>query len=247
MFDQKLGIDAAQIEALTARQHGNRDFADFGGREHELGVRRRFFQRFEERVKRRAGEHMHFVQDVDLVASRNRSVADGLVDLAHVIDAVVRGGVHLDHVEVPALHDRLAVDAQHRHVDRGPGDRTVRQLIIQRAGENARRRRFADAAHAGEDPGLRDTSGLEGVRNRAHHCILADQIGEGGWPVFACEHAIRGSRGSGLVHFRNVAWVEPAGPTQSGRPDDKLHETREQRASLSIVPGFRSAQSELQT
>ena len=133
MLDQQRRIDPAQIETLAARQHRDRDFADFGGREHELGVRRRLFQRFEQRIEGGAGQHVHFVEDVDLVAGRDRRVADGLVDLPHVVDAVVRGGIHLDHVEVPALHDRLAVHAEHRHVDRRPGDRAVWQLVIERA------------------------------------------------------------------------------------------------------------------
>ena len=116
MLHQQRGIDAAQIEALAARQHRHRHLADFGGGENELGVRRRLFQRLEQRVEGRARQHVHFVEDVDLVARAHRRVADGVVDLAHVVDAVVRGGVHLQHVEVPALDDRLAVHAHHRHV-----------------------------------------------------------------------------------------------------------------------------------
>ena len=96
MLDQHAGIDAAQVEALAARQHRDRHLADFGGGEDELGVRRRLFQRLEQRVERRAREHVHFVEDVDLVARRHRRVAHRVVDLAHVVDAVVRGGVHLD-------------------------------------------------------------------------------------------------------------------------------------------------------
>ena len=190
MLHQQRGIDAAQIEALAARQHGHRHLADFGGGEDELGVRRRLFQRLEQRIEGGARQHVHFVEDVDLVARRHRRVADGVVDLAHVLDAVVRGGVHLDDVEMPAFHDRLAVHAEHRHVDGRPGDRAVRQFVIERAGEDARRRGLADAAHAGEDPGLRNASGLEAVRDRAHHGVLADQIVEGRGPVFARQHAV---------------------------------------------------------
>jgi hypothetical protein len=35
---QHVGLDPAEIETLAARQHRDRDFADFGGGEHELGV-----------------------------------------------------------------------------------------------------------------------------------------------------------------------------------------------------------------
>ncbi len=190
MLHQQRRIDPPQIEALAARQHGDRHFADFGGRENELGVRRRLFQRLEQRVEGRAGEHVHFVQDVDLVAGGHRRVADGVVDLAHVVDAVVGGGIHLDHVEMAALHDRLAMHAEHRHLHGRAGDRAVRQLVIERARQNARRRGLADAAHAGEDPGLRDAARLERVRDRAHHGVLADQVVERRRPVFARQHAV---------------------------------------------------------
>ena len=191
MLHQQAGIDAAQVEALAARQHGDRHLADLGGGEDELGVRRRLLQRLEQGVERRARQHVHFVEDVDLVARGHRRVAHRVVDLAHVVDAVVRGRVHLDHVEVPALHDRLAMQAEHRHLDGRAGDRAVRQLVVERTGENARGRGLADAAHAGEDPGLRNAAGLERIRDRAHHGVLADQVVEGRRPVFARQHAIR--------------------------------------------------------
>src|SRR6266550_4154217 len=49
---------------------------------------------------------------------------------------------------------------------------------------------LTDAAHAGEDPGLRDAPGLECVRDRPHHGLLADQVVEGVGPVFAREHPV---------------------------------------------------------
>ena len=72
----------------------------------------------------------------------------------------------------------------------GPVDRAVRQLVVERAREDARGRGLADAAHAGQDAGLRDAAGLERVRDRAHHRLLADQVVEGGRAVFARQHAI---------------------------------------------------------
>ena len=99
MVHQKRRVDAAQIETLTAREHRHRHLADFGGRENELCVRRRLFQRLEQRVEGRARQHVHFVEDVDLVARAHRRVADRVVDLPHVVDTVMRGGIHLQYVE----------------------------------------------------------------------------------------------------------------------------------------------------
>ena len=211
MLHQKSRVDAAQVETLAARQHCHRHLADFSGGEDELGVRRRLLQRLEQRVEGRARQHVHFVEDVDLVARAHRRVADGIVDLPHVLDAVMRGGIHLQYVRMPALDDGLAVHAHHRHLDRRFFHRAVGQFVIERTRKNARGRRLSDAAHAGQDPGLRNAAALERVRDRAHHGVLPDQILEACGPVFACEHAVsigrrlgRGGTGnggfSGLAH-----------------------------------------------
>src|SRR5690606_39974393 len=42
---------------------------------------------------------------LDLVARADRGIAHRLDDLADVVDPGVAGGVHLDHVDVPALGD----------------------------------------------------------------------------------------------------------------------------------------------
>ena len=73
-----------------------------------------------------------------------------------------------------------------------------RQFIIEGAGEDARRRGLADAAHAGQNIGLVDTVEVEGVRQRPDHGLLADQILETRGAVFAGEDAIGALVGAGL-------------------------------------------------
>ena len=98
-----------------------------------------------------------------------------------------------------------------RHVDRRPPG-AVGHLVIQAARQNPRRRGLADAADAGEHPGLRDAAGLEGIRQGADHRLLADQILEGARAVFAGQDAIgrAGSRGSAQAK-------SPAGPARRPR------------------------------
>ena len=117
MPDKQAGVDAPQVEALAARQHGDRNLADLGGGEDELDVRRRLFQRLQQAVEGLRRQHVHFVDDVDLVARRNRGVAHPLDDVADVVDAGMRGGVHLDHVDMAAFHDGPAMLAEHGEVD----------------------------------------------------------------------------------------------------------------------------------
>ena len=194
MRHQHVGIDPAQIKTLAARQHRHRHFSNFGGGEHEFGVLRRLFQRLEERVERRGREHVDFVDDVDLVARAGGRIAHAVIDLAHVVDAGMGRGVHFQHVHVPAFHDRLAVHAERGHVDGRAFDRTVRQFVVQRARQNPRRGGLADPAHAGQDPGLRNSPGFERVGDGADHGLLADQVVKAGGAVFACQHAVGRAR-----------------------------------------------------
>ena len=83
---------------------------------------RRLLEGLQQAVEGRLREHVHFIDDVDLRAGGYRSIAGVLDDLAYVVDAGVRGCVHLDHVDMAGIHDRLAVNAKLRHVDARPFD-----------------------------------------------------------------------------------------------------------------------------
>ena len=183
-------IETAQVEALATRQHSDRNFPDLGGGEDELHVWRRLFQRLQQRVERRRGEHVHFVDDVDLVAGRSRLVLHRIVDLPHIVDAGVGGCVHLDDVDMARLENGVAVPALDTKVDRRTRVLTVDGHIIEGAGNQAGRRRLADAAYAGKHVGLGDTIGCERVGERSHHGVLTDQVLEGLRAVLAREHPV---------------------------------------------------------
>ncbi len=201
MRHQHIGLDAAQVETLAARQHRDRHLPDLGGGENEFRMLRRLFQRFQKRVEGCGGEHMDFVDDVDLVARARRRVAHAVIDLTHIVDAGVGGGVHFQHVHVTAFHDCLTMHAEFRHMDRRPLHRPIRQLIVQRARQNPGGGGFADAADPGQDPGLRNAAGFERVGDGAHHGLLADQILEACGAVFSRQYAI------GLAGFRRTGIV----------------------------------------
>src|SRR5215469_16587107 len=125
MSYQPRSVNTAQIEPLAPRQHRDRDFADFSGGENKFGMWRRLLERLQQRIEGSAGEHVDFIENIDLVARRDGRIADRVIDLAYVIDTVMRGSVHLDNVKMAALHDRLAMDAKHRHFDRWRRDGPV--------------------------------------------------------------------------------------------------------------------------
>ncbi len=79
-----------------------------GGRKDKDDVLRRLLERFEKRVERLGGEHMHLVHNVD-AEPRTVGLELHLVDnIADVLDFAVGRGVHLDDIEHTAVLDALA-------------------------------------------------------------------------------------------------------------------------------------------
>ena len=204
MAHQHVGLDAAQVEALAARQHRHRHLADFGGGEHELGVRRRLLQRLQEGVEGRVRQHVDFVDDVDLVARAGRRVAHASL-ICRTSSTPVWEAASISSTSMcrPSMIAWQCTPSPGMSMV-GPFTEPSGHLVVQRAGEDARRRGLADAAHAGEDPGLRNAPGLERVRQRAHHRVLADQIVEMLRAIFARQHAV------GLGRSRDRAAAAPS-------------------------------------
>ena len=88
----------AQVVALAARDHRERDLLGVRRREHEQAARRRLLERLEQRVEGRRREHVHLVDDEDAVLAGRGRVADRRDQLAHVVDAGAARGVDLLHV-----------------------------------------------------------------------------------------------------------------------------------------------------
>ena len=105
------GRDPVEIEGLAARGYRLGDLAGLRRCHDEDHVRRRLFQRLQQRVERLAREHVRLVDDIDLHAARERSVLHRLPYAARVLDLPVGGAVYLDDVEALARRDLLARNA----------------------------------------------------------------------------------------------------------------------------------------
>ena len=184
MADNGVGRHLLQVELQAARQHGHRDLLRIGGREDEFDVRRRLFQRLEHGVERMPGQHVDFVDHVDLEAARARRV-DGLLEqLGHFLDATVRGRVQFEVVDETAGIDlgAGATDAAGLGGDAG--------FAVERLGQDARQRGLAHASGAGEQPGVVQSLGVQRVRERAHHVILSHEGIERSRPPLAGQYQI---------------------------------------------------------
>ena len=190
-------VDAPQVETLAARQDRDGNLADLGGGKDELHMRRRFLERLQQAVEGLVGQHVDLVDDVDLVARGNRRIADAVDNVANIVDAGVRGRVHLDDVDMAAFHDRFAVLAETVHRDRRPVD--LVGLVVERSRQDARGGGLAHAAHAGQHPRLGDPPGRKGIGEGADHRLLADEARKVPRPVLAGENPVAGRSFSGIL------------------------------------------------
>src|SRR5262245_8759224 len=94
MVDQQGRLDPPQVEALAARQYGQGDLTHLGGGEDEFYVRGRFLQGLQERIEGALGQHVHLVDEIDLVARQQGLVARAFDDLADVVNASVGGALN---------------------------------------------------------------------------------------------------------------------------------------------------------
>ena len=184
MLDDEVRRDAAQIKSLAARQDGRQHFLWLGRREEKLYVRRRLFERFQQRVEGFLREHMHFVDDVDLELAARRSVPDRVPKFAHFVDAAVAGAVDFQYVERTALGDLLTVVALVARF----GRRTFH--TVQCLGEDARGGSLADAARADEEVGVGQPVLFDGVLQRGGDMLLSNHVVELLWPPFAGQHLV---------------------------------------------------------
>ncbi len=158
------------------------------------------------------GEHVDFVDNVDFVARRDRAVAHAVEQLAHLVHLGMRGGVHLDHIDVAVLGDGAAMHAFAAGRDcRAAG--AVRADAIEGACNDPGRRGLADPAHAGKHEGLRDPPGGNRVRQGADNRLLPDDLGKALRPVLAGEDAVGDP---GVAHCLTAGCDAGVGGTVSG-------------------------------
>ena len=122
----------------------------FGSAEDEDDVGGRLFEGLEEGVGGGLGEHVGFVDDVDLVTAFDGGEVYTVADTADFVDAAVAGGVHFDEVHGAAGFDVLA-----------EGTGVVRLAVLgvkaaEGAGEDAGGGGLAGAAGTAEEVGVGD-------------------------------------------------------------------------------------------
>src|SRR5579862_7369066 len=134
---------------------------------------------------------MHLVDDVNLVARLARRKLGILDDLgAHVVDARLRRGVHLDYVHARAVTDAPAKVADSAGLRRWTVQAAVRAEAVERASQQPGRGGLTAAARATEEVGVRDTPHADGVLEYGGDVLLADHLAKRLRAVFAIERDV---------------------------------------------------------
>ncbi len=155
-----------KIESLAARKNRRGQLLRLGGRENEHRVRRRLLERFQKRVERAGRQHMHLVDDIDLVFRQRRRIFDLFAQIADFVHAVVARRVDFNHVHAVFRLQRAADLAFAARIA------ILGVQAVDRAGEHLGSGRFAGAARAAEQIRVRDMTADDLPAQRARDRIL---------------------------------------------------------------------------
>ena len=129
-------------------------------------------------------EHVHFVDQVHLVAGARGRVGHVVDQFPRVLDLGARGRVHLDQVDAAAFGNFQAA----RTGAAGRGADAA--FAVETAGEDARDGGLAHTAGAGKQIGVVETITVQRMAQRLQYVLLTDQGVKCGRTPFSRQHLI---------------------------------------------------------
>ncbi len=181
------GVQPLEGVALAAGEDGRRNLIQLRGGQNKEQMCRRFLQNLQQRVERRAGEHMHLVDDVN-AAVRGGGREHCLVpQLAHVVHAVVAGRVQLHHVHQAALVDAATKAAF------AAGVAVLRVFAVDRLCQNAGAGGLAGSARPDKQISMAEMTGTHLIFQRFGDMGLPDHLVKGARTPFPVERLIHGT------------------------------------------------------
>jgi hypothetical protein len=159
----------------------------------------RLFQGLEERIERLLGEHVHFVDDVDLHPRPAGPNGDVLAKLTDFVDAAIAGTVNFQHVDIIPRGNRLADFALVARCGSG----TV--FAVERLGKNPRRGGLANPTGTRKQIGVPNAVARNSPLQGLGHMLLANELVKPLRPIPPRDDDIVGSRFSVGYATRIVA------------------------------------------
>ena len=184
VLDHPLGGHVLQGELQAAGQDGRRQLLRIGGRQDELDVGRRLLEGLEQGVERVTGEHVHFVDQVDLEAPAARGVLHVVQQFAGVLHLGPARGIDLDQVDEAPFVD---LGAHRTGAARRGSDA---RFTIQAFGNDPRDGGLAHPARTGKQVGMVQPLAVQGIDQSLEHMGLADHFAERARTPFTCKNLI---------------------------------------------------------
>jgi len=131
---------------------------------------RRLFQRLQQGVEGRCGQHVHLIDDVYLIMAGAGGIGCLVPQVADVVHAVVGGSVHFHHIEDAAVVDAFADLAL------AAGVAILGMEAVDRLGKDLGAGGLARAAHACKQVGVANAPGGHLVAQRGHRAVLGHHI-----------------------------------------------------------------------
>ena len=189
-----VGRQLAQGKLQATRQDRGWNFLRIGGGQNKQHMAWWLFQRFQHGVECTGRQHVHFVDDIHLVAACGGRVHGILKQGTHLIHARVGGCIHFQQIDKPALADfdtSLALATR----------RAANTLLaVHGAGQNSGNGGFAYTAGAGEQIGMVQALIVERVGEGFNHMGLAHQRIKVSRSPFSCQSLRYGLIHSDWVH-----------------------------------------------
>jgi len=132
----------------------------------------RLLESLQESVEGILGEHVHFIDDVDLVLETRRRIPHAFPEISDVVDPAIARSVDLDDIERPPCRDLLTGRSISARLLGSPF------FAIEGLGEDPRHGGLPDPTGTGEDVGMRGPPGLEGIGERAGDVTLSSHLAE---------------------------------------------------------------------
>ena len=176
-----------EAEVLATRPNGLGDVFGLRCSKHEDDVIGRLFQRLQERIG--------FVEDVDFEAVPRGTVPGALAKFTNFVDAAIGGGVDFDYIDRVSSADFGTGFAN----SAGLGHRVIFRAAVQGRGQDAGDCSLADAPVAAEDVAMGGASLLDRVLQGPGDVLLADDLGELLWTVFAGQDSVGHERESLII------------------------------------------------
>ena len=154
---------------------------------------RRLFERLQKGIETVPRQHMHLVNEVDLVPTLGRCILDVIQNFAGIVDSGSRCGIDFDEINAPPLVYALAGAALTARFG------LLTLLTVDRFCQYPGKRRLADATCTAEKIGMMYPGLLKRIAQGINNMILSHALGKTTGPPHSGEGLGAHGRAGGVI------------------------------------------------